>query len=44
MGSSLGAGIRRQMNPRLVLSGGVAAGLGIDADKFTATLGLQHAF
>lgn len=44
MGSSLEAGIRRQMNPRMVLSIGAAAGLGTDADKFTATLGFQHAF
>jgi len=44
MGSSLEAGIRRQMNPRMVLSLGAAAGLGTDADKFTATLGFQHAF
>lgn len=44
LGSSLEAGIRRQMNPRLVLSLGASAGLGTDADKFTATLGLQHAF
>lgn len=44
LGSSIEAGIRRQMNPRLVLSAGAAAGLGTDADKFTATLGLQHAF
>lgn len=43
-GSSLEAGLRRQMNPRLVLSAGASAGLGTDADKFTATLGLQHAF
>jgi hypothetical protein len=44
LGSLLEAGIRRQMNPRLVLSAGASAGLGTDADKFTATLGLQHAF
>lgn len=43
-GSSVEAGLRRQMNPRLVLSGGVAAGLGTDADKFRANLALQHAF
>ncbi len=44
LGSSIEAGIRRQMNPRLVMSLGASAGLGTDADKFTATLGLQHAF
>ena len=44
LGSSLEAGLRRQMNPRLVMSLGASTGLGTDADKFTATLGLQHAF
>ena len=44
LGSSIEAGLRRQMNPRMVLSAGASAGLGTDADKFTATLGLQHAF
>lgn len=44
LGSSIEAGFRRQMNPRLVMSLGASAGLGTDADKFTATLGLQHAF
>ena len=44
LGSSIEAGLRRQMNPRLVLSLGASAGLGTDADKFTVTLGLQHAF
>jgi hypothetical protein len=44
LGSSLEAGLRRQMNPRMVLSAGASAGLGTDADKFTATLGLQQSF
>lgn len=43
-GSSIEAGIRRQMNPRLVLSFGGAAGLGTDADKFRGNLALQQAF
>ena len=44
LGSSLEAGLRRQMNPRMVLSGGVAAGLGTDADKFRANLAIQQSF
>ena len=44
LGSSLEAGLRRQMNPRMVLSAGVAAGLGTDADKFRANLAIQQSF
>ena len=44
LGSSLEAGLRRQMNPRLVLSGGVGAGLGTDADKFRANIAIQQSF
>lgn len=43
-GSSLEVGLRRQMNPRLVLSVGGVAGLGQDEDKYRANFGFQHAF
>ena len=44
LGSSIEAGLRRQLNPRLVLSLGAAAGVGTDADKHRANVAIQQSF
>ena len=44
LGSSVEAGLRRQMNPRMVLSLGGAAGVGTDADKYRANVAIQQSF
>lgn len=44
MGNSVELGFRRQMNPRLVMSLGGAAGLGEQSPSVRANIGLQQAF
>ena len=44
LGSSVEAGLRRQLNPRLVLSIGGAAGVGTDAAKYRANVAVQQSF
>lgn len=44
LGSSIEVGLRRQMNPRMVLSLGGAAGAGTDADKYRANVAIQQSF
>lgn len=44
LGSSVEAGLRRQMNPRMVMSGGVAVGVGTDADKYRLNVAIQQSF
>jgi hypothetical protein len=38
------AGIRYQLTPLTVLSGGIGAGIGDDSPDFTATMAFQHSF
>lgn len=44
LGSSIEVSLRRQMNPRMVLSIGGAAGAGTDADKYRVNVAIQQSF